>query len=126
MSWIGGYQSGGALISGGRGNPYNYRLRPQGGKGRPFTRKEVFGEQRIKNLYGPKGRGRVHYESRIKGNRAPDTARQIAYRQYISEGMKRANVRGQGARVIRDTMAGLAHAWTAQHGKSVSVRELRR
>jgi hypothetical protein len=122
MPYMGGYASGGALMGGARASympmAMGSRMIKKGGKGRPFTRKNVFGVMRTKNLFGPKGHGRVHYASRA--NIQP-SARQAQHRAFIKDFIERQGKPGTRAGAQANMRAANAE-WRAQMGTVVTQR----
>lgn len=122
MSMSAGY------LTGGRGrprrSPYSTGFaRPMtGGKGKPFSRKMVFGTQRIKNFYGPAGHGRVHYESRI-GMKDRFTDRQKMHNEFIKRFIKARGKPGSRAGA-QQNMRDASAAWTAQYGKVATYTQV--
>jgi len=107
-------------MSGGRnrGYPISGRSRPiSGGAGRPFTKKSVFGRVTTKNLYGPAGHGKVHYQSRV-GMKARFSARQNAHNAFTSQFIRALPKPGNRAGARRN-MAMAQAEWVRQNGRVV-------
>jgi hypothetical protein len=113
-------------LTGGRGKQ-RYQLMTngpmmRGGKGKPFTKKNVFGKIRMKALHGPAGYGRVHYASRLN-MKAKFSNRQNAHNQFTKQFIQSLPKPGSRAGA-RANMAAAQRAWVAQNGRVVMVPQI--